>query len=316
MAKSKGTSYKRPLIPVGPIMRMTDPVTQRNRWFQSRFATPLAALFIACITLLIGCSRTPDEAEKLHDASGIPIYTYEVVQTFPHDTRAFTQGLQIHEGILYESTGRHGESSLRKVDLKTGRVLKRVNLPRRYFGEGIAIVGDQIFMLTWQEQAGFIFDRHTFERIGDFSYEGEGWGLAFDGTHLIMSDGTPILRFLDVDTQEVVRTQEIRAGELPLRNINELAWIEGELWANIFTTDFIARIDIEQGKVTGWIDGTGILPREAITSRVDVMNGIAYNVEEGRIFVTGKLWPLLFEIRVVPKLAAVQSPVTELVCAG
>ncbi len=268
------------------------------------------------MVLLAGCSRPADEVTQLRDASGIPIYTYEVVQTFPHDTRAFTQGLQVYDGILYESTGLHGESSLRRVDLETGRVEKRINLPRRYFGEGIAVVEDRIFMLTWQEQTGFIFDRHTFERIGDFSYEGEGWGLAFDGTHLIMSDGTPVLRFLDVETQEVVRTQEIRAGELPLRNINELAWIRGELWANIFMTDFIARIDIEQGKVIGWIDGTGILPREAITGRVDVMNGIAYNVVESRIFVTGKLWPLLFEIRVVPKQAAVQSPATELVCAA
>ncbi len=247
------------------------------------------------VALAFGCSRTTDPVTET-----LPVYGFEVVASFPHDTRAFTQGLQFFDGHLYESTGLRGQSSLRKVEKTTGRVLRRVNLPTPYFGEGIAIVSNRIIMLTWQEQTGFIFDRETFARIGAFSYSGEGWGLAYDGERLIMSDGTPRLRFLDPDDLTVIGEQDITAAGEPLHRINELAWIEGELWANIFETERIARIDVERGVVTSWVDLTGLLKPEYVTGRVDVLNGIAYDPDTQRVFVTGKWWPRLFEIRLTP----------------
>ncbi len=255
------------------------------------------------VGLLVGallwsaCGRNGQEQAVV--VSGVPVQSYEVIRSYPHDRRAFTQGLQFHDGQLYESTGQHGASSLRRVELKTGRVLQRVNLPDRYFGEGIAIVTNRIHMLTWRAGVGFIFDLDTLRRVGQFTYAGEGWGLAYDGEHLIMSDGSHRLRFLSPDTFDVMRVVDVTADGAPVERLNELAWIEGEIWANVWKTDRIARIDPESGRVRAWIDLTGILRPEYVTGPVDVLNGIAYDEETGRIFVTGKLWPRLFEIRVV-----------------
>lgn len=176
--------------------------------------------------------------------------------------------------------------------------MRRVNLPEQYFGEGIAIIEDRIYMLTWQSQTGFIFDLATFERMGRFTYAGEGWGLVYNGTHLIMSDGTHLLRFLDPISLEVVRTQPVLADGKPVARLNELEWIEGELWANLFQSDRIARIDAESGTVLAWVDAGGLLNETPVRGRVDVLNGIAYDTANERIFLTGKWWPALFEIDV------------------
>jgi glutaminyl-peptide cyclotransferase len=254
----------------------------------------------ACMAAAVWCAvsgacRPADELAP----SAIPVYSYEVVQSFPHDPGAFTQGLQYHEGYLYETTGLHGRSTLRQVEVETGRVLRRLNLPERYFGEGLAVVGGRIYVLTWKSERGFIFDLETFQRLAEFDYEGEGWGLAYDGIHLIMSDGTSRLRFMDPDGFRPVRTLDVTADGQPLENLNELAWVQGEIWANIWKSERLARIDPSTGAVRAWIDLSGILDPRYVTRSVDVLNGIAYDEEGDRIFVTGKLWPRLFEIRVV-----------------
>ncbi len=259
----------------------------------------LYSLWALC---LVGglASCAPQEIASSEKADGVPVHRFEVVATYPHDPRAFTQGLQFYDGVLYESTGLHGRSSLREVDYATGRVRRRVELPARYFGEGIAVVGDRIYMLTWREQTGFIFDRHTFRQRGRFTYDGEGWGLAWDGTHLVMSDGTPQLRWLDLDNFEVVRILEVTADGEPVGNLNELAWIEGALWANIFQSKRVARIDPQSGAVRAWIDFQGIRGPDYQMGAQDVFNGIAYDAATGRILVTGKNWPYLYEVEIRP----------------
>lgn len=227
-------------------------------------------------------------------------YGYEVVERFPHDPGAFTQGLvYLGDGVLYEGTGMWGESSLRRVDLSSGRVLQQRDLPARYFGEGIAVVGERIVQLTWQSGVAFIYDRQTFELLGEHTYPGEGWGLAYDGKRLIMSDGTPRLRFWDPETLAEIGSVQVRDGGEPVEDLNELEFVDGEVWANVWQTDRIARIDPDSGRVVGWIDLTGLLSDEDRAGRsVDVLNGIAYDAETGRVFVTGKYWPVLYEIRV------------------
>lgn len=254
------------------------------------------ALMLSCL-VLAGC-RAGEESVVAPPA--LPVYGFEKIASFPHDPRAFTQGLEFYDGLLYESTGLRGQTSLRQVDLESGRVRRRVNLPMPYFGEGIAVIEDRIYMLTWQEQTGFVFDRHTFEVLDRFTYEGEGWGLVYDGTYLIMSDGTANLRYLDPETFAVVQTQEITAKGEPVLRINELEWVRGELWANIFETTRLARIDPASGTVIAWVELAGLLEPSYIRGRVDVLNGIAYDEVNDRLFVTGKWWPRLFEIRLVP----------------
>lgn len=231
-------------------------------------------------------------------AGDAPVYSFEVVATYPHDTKAFTQGLFYQDGVLYESTGQYGESSLRRVDLETGEVLARADLEARYFGEGIAPYRDGIVMLTWRSQTGFVYDRDTFERLRTFRYSGEGWGLTFDGAHLIMSDGTSTLRFLDPETFEETRRLTVRDARGPVGNLNELEYIDGKVYANIWRTDRLAIISPQTGEVTAWVDLRGLLP-PALRAGADVLNGIAYDAEGDRLFVTGKLWPTLYEIRLV-----------------
>ena len=229
------------------------------------------------------------------------VFGYRVVREFPHDPRAFTQGLFFHDGFLYESTGLRGESTLRRVELETGEVLEERELLPQFFGEGAALAGDFIFQLTWEAEIGFVYTREPFRLVREFRYSGEGWGLTFDGEHLVMSDGTDELRFWDPQTlREVRRVPVTNDGEaLPL--LNELEWIDGEIWANLWTEDRIARIDPDTGEVTAFVDLTGILPGALRRQypELDVLNGIAWDRENGRIFVTGKKWPKLFEIELV-----------------
>jgi glutamine cyclotransferase len=232
-------------------------------------------------------------------AQNAPSMSYEVVRTYPHDPQAFTQGLVFIDGILYEGTGLNGKSGIRKVKLENGEVLQLQKLEERYFGEGIAVVENEIVQLTWQAGVGFVYDRQTFERKRTFTYTGEGWGLTYDGSRLVMSDGTPTLRFLDPTTLRVVGKLEVKDGRIPVDDLNELEIVKGEIFANVWNTDRIARISPQTGQVTGWIDLRGLLdPKDA--AGVDVLNGIAYDAAGDRLFVTGKLWPKLFEIRLVP----------------
>ena len=226
----------------------------------------------------------------------VPTYTYNVIASYPHDGGAFTQGLVIEDGVLYEGTGLYGRSSLRRVDLETGEVLQLYELPEQYFGEGITVYGDRIIQLTWQAGTGFVYDRDSFELLREFNYPTEGWGLTHDGERLIMSDGSATLYFLDPDTFEETGRVEVRDNDSPVRWLNELEYIGGNVYANVWTTDLIAIINPDTGGVTGWIDLEGILSPEDRTVYVDVLNGIAYDAENDRLFVTGKLWPRLFEI--------------------
>jgi glutamine cyclotransferase len=246
------------------------------------------------IVILIGFAA-PGSSQRLTSA---PVFRYEVVRTFPHDPKAFTQGLAFHEGHLYEGTGQKGESSIRRVKLENGEVVQLERLEDQYFGEGIALVGDTIVQLTWQSEIGFVYDRTSFTRRRSFTYEGEGWGLTFDGKRLIMSDGSDALRFLDPATFKETGRLQVKDGGRPVTQLNELEYVKGEVLANVWGSDRIARISPTTGQVTGWIDLRGLLaPHEA--TNVDVLNGIAYDAAGDRLFVTGKWWPKLFEIRIV-----------------
>ena len=231
--------------------------------------------------------------------TGPVAYTFEVVQEFPHDADAFTQGLVIEDGVLYEGTGLFGESSLRRVDLDTGEVLEQVDLAGQYFGEGITVFGDRIIQLTWRSHKGFVYDLESFDLLEEFSYLTEGWGLTHDGANLIMSDGTNNLYFLDPVTFERVGSVAVFDGEEPVVRLNELEYIDGEVFANIWLTDDIVQIDPVSGLVLGWISFVGLLGEEDRGSSDNVLNGIAYDAEADRLFVTGKRWPTLFEIRLV-----------------
>lgn len=228
---------------------------------------------------------------------GVPVYGYEIVNVFPHDSKAFTQGLEYRGGFLYEGTGLHGQSSLRKEELETGKVLQEVNLPERYFGEGITVINGRIVELTWQSHEGFVYAQPTFRMLRDFQYPGEGWGLANDGKFIYMSDGTSSIRVLDPSTLAEIRRFTVHEGGRQIVRLNELEWVRGELFANVWTTDRIVRISPQDGRVVGWIDLTGLLPPQDRTQNVDVLNGIAYDSMGDRLFVTGKLWPKLFQIK-------------------
>lgn len=226
-----------------------------------------------------------------------PVAGYQIVRSYPHDRQAFTQGLVYHGGFLYEGTGLNGKSSIRKVRLENGEVLQVQPLESRYFGEGIAIVGDRLIQLTWQTEVGFVYDLATFTRQQTFTYKGEGWGLTYDGTRLIMSDGTSWLRFVDPATLKETGRLQVKDAGRSVEEINELEMVKGELYANVWGTDRIARVSPKTGAILGWIDLKGLLsPRESVG--VDVLNGIAYDAVGDRLFVTGKLWPRVFEIRV------------------
>lgn len=227
---------------------------------------------------------------------------YRVVQSFPHDREAVTQGLVIHRGELFESTGGYGTSSIRRVDLRSGRPLRARPLAEELFGEGLAAVGNKLYQLTWRAGLGLIYDAETLAQSGQFAYAGEGWGLAWDGTRFIMSDGSASLRFLDRETLREAHRVQVQDGDQPITALNELEFIDGHVFANVWNTTRIAVIEPQSGQVRGWLDLGDILPAPFRTETVGVLNGIAYDAEEGRLFVTGKRWPRLFEITLMPPI--------------
>jgi glutamine cyclotransferase len=229
-------------------------------------------------------------------------YTYKVIQVYPHDTKAFTQGLLFDDGFLYESTGQKGESSLRKVNLHTGEPVMAVNLPADVFGEGLALVDSLFIQVTWQDKVAFVYQKSDFKLLKRFNYQiSEGWGLTYDGAHLLMTDGSATLYFLDREYLTEVRRLEVCDDKRPVQRLNELEYINGELWANVYFTDDILRIDPKTGVVLGRIDMTGLLKESDKNTNIDVLNGIAYDEKTGKIYVTGKNWPKLFEIQVIEK---------------
>jgi glutamine cyclotransferase len=232
--------------------------------------------------------------------SDTPIYGYRIVNAFPHDPNAYTQGLVFRDGVLYEGTGLLGHSTLRKVALETGGVLQYHRLADHFFGEGITIYGDRIIQLTWQSNTGFVYDKGSFERLREFHYPTEGWGLTHDGERLIMSDGTATLHFLDPDSLREIARIDVYDNSGPVVMLNELEYINGEVYANVWLTEHIARIDPQTGRVVGWIDLSGLYEIPDTLQGIAVLNGIAYDRHSDRLFVTGKLWPRLFEIELVP----------------
>jgi glutamine cyclotransferase len=260
----------------------------------------MRVLIIASALALCACGPATD-------AGAIPEYGCEVVHTYPHDRGAYTEGLFYFGGYLYEGTGMYGESNIRKVKLETGEVLQKQDLPDTYFGEGIIKWGDKLIELEYRSGIGFIYDFNTFNLRGQFHYPPEGWSLTTDGKRIIMDDGTPQIRFWDPESlQETGRLTVTDQGQ-PVERLNELEWVKGEIFANIWQTDRIARIDPVSGKVTGWIDCAGLLsPGDRIeegAKPTDVMNGIAYDAAGDRLFVTGKRWPKLFEIKLIKETA-------------
>ena len=228
-------------------------------------------------------------------ASRAPVYHYTIVHAYPHDSEAFTEGLEYRDGFLYESTGLNGKSSIRKVKIETGEVVQQKSLSRDYFGEGITFWKDDLFQLTWITEIAFVYDAKTFASKRSYNYKGEGWALTHNTDSLVMSDGGTQLRFLDPATFKERRRITVTDAGVPIKYLNELEWVKGELFANVYTTDYIARIDPSNGHVTGWIDVRGMLPHQNDGNTVP--NGIAYDADHDRLFVTGKNWPKLFEIR-------------------
>lgn len=273
-------------------MKNANPVSQ-VRW----------AILAAVGLGLAGCGR---EAEtKIGNVppspaavAGTPLqYGYGVINVWPHDPSAFTQGLVFRNGGFLESTGLNGRSTLREVEVKTGRVLKQVTLPAEFFAEGLAVLNGHAYQLTWLNRRAFVYDVDTFRLEREFSYEGEGWGLTADGQSLIFSDGTPRIRFLDPETFQVRRSIEVTADGKPVGRLNELEWIKGEIFANVWQTDQVVRIDPSTGVVRGVIDFSGLLTPTERGRGADVLNGIAYDPAADRLFITGKNWPKVFEVR-------------------
>jgi glutamine cyclotransferase len=246
-------------------------------------------------------SAAPTAAPSTAPAGEIPVWTYEIINTYPHDSSSYTQGLIYRDDVLYESAGQYNESSLRKVDLKTGKVLKKIPVPGQYFAEGMTVFKGKVFQLTWREEKVFVYEPDTFRKTGEFTYEGEGWGLTHDGQQLIMSDGSSQIRFINADTFKMERRINVTLKGRPVEELNELEYIKGEIYANIYQTDRIVRIDPKTGQVLGMIDMTGILPGKSPDEMDNVLNGIAYDEKGERIFITGKRWPKLFEVRLKVK---------------
>jgi glutamine cyclotransferase len=255
------------------------------------FIPGFIALFVVAFVCFLIFFKNPGTPER---------WTYKVINTFAHDTKAFTQGLVFEDGFLYEGTGLYGKSELRKVELETGNVLQQHKLADEFFGEGITIFGDRIIQLTLESKIGFVYNKETFELLHEFSYPTEGWGLTNDGRHLIMSDGTPMLYFLDTETFAQSHKIMVLDQDSPVWGLNELEYIDGQIYANVWPTERIVKIEPETGRVIGWIDVEGILAPQDYSEPVDVLNGIAYDPANRRLFVTGKFYPKLYEIKLIP----------------
>jgi glutaminyl-peptide cyclotransferase len=256
----------------------------------------LAAPAVATIAMIAACASSAPPGQA--PAVVVPSLDYSVVQTYPHDPDAYTQGLLFHDGFLYESTGRNGKSSVRKVTLETGAVVQKRDVSADYFGEGLALWGTRLIQLTWQTNIGFIYDLASFAPQGTFKYTGEGWGLATDHDRLIMSDGTATLRFLDPNTLQTTGTVMVRDSGQPVTLLNELEVIGSDVFANVYTTDRIVRIDPKSGAVTGHLDLDRLHAQIPPDREIDVLNGIAWDAQNKRLFVTGKLWPTMYQLKV------------------
>ena len=282
-----------------------------------KFGTLLAACVLApCLSGLPpqvvggGCGKRPQSSSKASSNRQVQpqslvcrYYGYKVLNTYPHDSLAFTQGLVFDDGFLYESTGLYGRSTLRRVELQTGRVVNLHRLLNHYFGEGLTIFQDKIIQLTWQSHVGFVYDKNTFALLGRFNYPTQGWGITHDGARLITSDGTSTLRFLDPGTFKQIGQLKVFDADGPVDNINELEFVKGQIYANIWPTSRVAIISLQTGRVTGWVELTGLFEPTGPDASEMVPNGIAYAPQTDRLFVTGKLWPTIFEIELVPKPA-------------
>lgn len=250
--------------------------------------------------------QTPSEIRALQGAmnagsNSVPVYTYDIVNTYAHNRTGFTEGLLYLNGFLYESTGLNGQSSLRRVDLTTGNILQRAEVPSEYFGEGLAALDGKLYQLTWKRQTGFVYDLNTFQTLTNFTYTGEGWGLTTDGHSLIRSDGTAMIHFFDPATFAETRTITVTANGQPVKNINELEWVKGLIYANIWKSYYVIQIDPATGNVVGIVDFSGLLLPTDVDEHTDVFNGIAYDAATDRLFVTGKCWPKLFEVKLKRK---------------
>jgi glutamine cyclotransferase len=268
---------------------------QRKRAIQILLILALSLASLQCN----GNTNTNTPAkEPAAENAVVQRFSYQIVNIFPHDSNAFTQGLVFLDGKLIESTGQEGRSTLRSVELQTGKVLKKVDVPLPYFAEGVALLNNKLYQLTWIHNLGFIYDAQTLEKVGEFNYSGEGWGLATDGRSLLLSDGSNRIRFLDPDSFRVTKTIAVVDGQTPINNLNELEYVNGEIYANVWHDDRIAVVDPETGRVKAWIDLTGLLQPGDVTDPEAVLNGIAFDQSSNRLFVTGKLWPRVFEIKI------------------
>jgi glutamine cyclotransferase len=269
--------------------------------FKSLTIIGLLLLQVMFLSSFTDCSKIPTAVGAASTAlKSVPVYTYKIMNTYVHDHRGFTQGLVFEDGFLYEGTGLHAQSSLRRVALETGEILQLHRLPSHFFGEGITVYQDKIIQLTWKSNTGFVYRKDNFEMLREFNYSTEGWGITYDGQQLIMSDGTSTLYFLNPETFEEVRLIKVYDSNGPVKHLNELEYVEKQIYANVWQSNRIAKIDPQTGQVVGWIDLTGLLKLEGYRLPVDVLNGIAYDQTKKRLFVTGKLWPKLFEIQLIP----------------
>jgi glutaminyl-peptide cyclotransferase len=251
------------------------------------------------LAVLAGCSAE-DGVALVEPQRVAPTFVVRALASHPHDPASFTQGVAIRDGILYESSGGQGTSTLRKVDLATGEELQRIPVPAPHFAEGLAILGDSLIQITWQNRTAYVYDIESLAPLGTFTYRGDGWGLTTDGQALIMSDGSHVIRFLDPVSFAEIRQIEVRDGSNPVRLLNELEWIDGEIWANVWPDDVIVRIDPISGRVLAWLEVGDLAPEIRYRNQEAVPNGIALDPESGRIYMTGKLWPEMFEVEVLP----------------
>jgi glutamine cyclotransferase len=271
----------------------------RDEWGYMQTRKKIAVVMMGfCLTFLPFLSWAQNFGSEGSKTDGTPVYHYRVIRSYPHDRQAFTQGLVYEGGFFYEGTGLNGQSSLRKVDPVSGRILKEVRLAPSHFGEGITIFGNRIVQLTWKSRIGFVYDKNSFHLVKTFNYPGEGWGITYDGKRLIMSDGTSVLHFLDPKDFREVATLGVRDQKGPVTGLNELEYVHGFIYANVWPTERIAVIDPRNGRIKVWIDLKGLLGKTD-SQGVDVLNGIAYDAQGDRLFVTGKLWPKMFEIESV-----------------